>query len=58
MSDEKKETPTASEPQDTAANEIVEEINEGTAKAAEKPNEKAKEDAPPEIGRASCRERV
>ena len=49
MSDEKKETPTASEPQDTAANEIVEEINEGTAKAAEKPNEKAKEHAPPAI---------
>ena len=49
MSDEKKENPTASEPQDTAANEIVEEIKDGTAKAAEKPNEKAKEDAPPAI---------
>ena len=49
MSDEKKENPTASEPQDTAANEIVEEIKDGTAKAAEKPEEKAKEDAPADV---------
>ena len=36
MSDEKKENPTASEPQDTAANETVEEIKDGTPETAEK----------------------
>ena len=46
MSDEKKQNPTAEEPQDTAANETVEEIKEGTPETSEKPNEKAKEDAP------------
>ena len=46
MSDEKKENPTVEEPKDAAANETVEEIKEGTPETAEKPNEKAKEDAP------------
>ena len=46
MSDEKKENPTVEEPKDAAANETVEEIKDGTPESAEKPNEKAKEDAP------------